>query len=336
MRLSDISTWEQYERIATVALARFENKFRLCKFDYIHPTRLQPSTPRRFKADYPVPVAYAEWGDSSNPTLICMGGIANTAMRFNFLADELSSKNRFHVVCMDWLGRGTSGWLAEENHYSLATCIEQLHQLIRRLDKPAVSLLGSSLGGSVAIGLIARHARQVDRLILNDIGPFIPVKRRQRRAQALARHYVFRTPQELLHRVGASQKNDGPVSDAVRLHNIHHMTRWSEVDGGRIYVHDPRAMQAFRQDAQKSLSQWVEWERVSCPVLVIHGTQSDVLFPWTIARLRRNHDVTVMHVPDTGHTPVLCDPNQLAFIDGWLNGAQWFGNELTVLHAPTL
>jgi hypothetical protein len=41
-----------------------------------------------------------------------------------------------------------------------------------------------------------------------------------------------------------------------------------------------------------------------------------------------------MHVPDTGHTPVLSDRNQNWFIHEWLMGRQR-ADEWTVLHAES-
>ena len=66
--------------------------------------------------------------------MLCCGGVANVAMRFHYLASDLS--DHFRVVCMDWLGRGRSGWLAAEDDYSLATYAEQLRQMIRHLGDP--------------------------------------------------------------------------------------------------------------------------------------------------------------------------------------------------------
>jgi pimeloyl-ACP methyl ester carboxylesterase len=93
-----------------------------------------------------------------------------------------------------------------------------------------------------------------------------------------------------------------------------------------------RALQAYRIDAQQSLDQWRHWERVRCPVLVIHGMLSDALLPPTLARMQRNPRVSVMHVPDTGHTPVLSDRNQNHFILDWLQ-AKCDSREWTVLYA---
>lgn len=327
------SIWDNYMALASRVVGRFFNQFRLEHFDYLHPVRLQRATVPRFRKVYPVKVAYTDWGPRDAPVVICCGGVANTAMRFNYLAADLSGS--FRVICMDWMGRGLSAWMADERDYSLQTCTEQLRQLIAHLGVRQVTLLGSSLGGSVAIEFAACHPKLVTRVVLNDIGPHIPKARRKRRAQSLARHYVFRSPDDLFRRVGASQKNDGPISDYIRVNLTFHQTRWSEVEGGRVYRHDIRAMQAYQRDSQQHLDQWRLWARIRCPVLLIHGLHSDALLEPTIERMARTKAVTIMRVPDTGHTPVLADRNQIWFIREWLCESDHVAREWTVLHAPS-
>ena len=326
-------SWDSYMAMASRIVGRFHNEFRLRHFDYMHPVRLQRKTPPRFRKIYPVKAAYTEWGPDDAPVVICCGGVTNTAMRFNYLAAELAGS--FRVICMDWLGRGLSGWMADENDYSLPTCTEQLLQMIQHVGGGPVTLIGSSLGGSAAIALAARHPKLVRRLILNDIGPHMPKSRRQRRAETLARHYVFHDPSDLLRRIGASQKNDGPISDDIRFNLTFHQTRWCNVEGGRVYRHDPRAMQAYRRDAQKPLDQWKDWGRLRASVLLIHGLCSDALVQPTINRMARTKCIKTMHVPDTGHTPVLADRNQIWFIQQWLLDSADVAAEWTVLHAPS-
>ncbi len=327
-----VTNWEQYMALARRIVGRFHDEFDLRFFDYEHPVRLQKGVPRRFKKPYSVKVAFTDWGKPDRPTIVCCGGVANSAMRFNYLASDLMGD--FRIVCMDWVGRGRSGWMSDERDYSLSTYVEQLRQMIQYLDCGPVIVLGSSLGGSAAIELTARYPSLVSKLILNDIGPYIPKKRRKRRSETLARHYVFRDPADLLRKIGASQKNDGPVSDDIRFNITFHQTKWSDEEGGRVYRHDVRALQAFRTDAQNSLEQWRFWDKIRCPVLLIHGLLSDALQPRTIDRMRKNRSLEVMHVPDTGHTPVLSDRNQSWFIRYWLRSGTNVENEWTVLHAP--
>jgi pimeloyl-ACP methyl ester carboxylesterase len=324
-------TWNEYMAFASRVVGRFHGQFKLERFDYVHPTRLQPGTPRRLKKSYLASVAYTDWGPADAPIVLCCGGVANVATRFHYLASDLA--DRWRVICMDWVGRGRSAWLSAESDYSLGTYTEQLRQMIEHLGRP-VTLLGSSMGGSAAIDLIARHPGLVDRLILNDVGPQIPARRRRRRAEAIARHYVFRTPAELMRRVGASQKNDGPASDEIRFNLTFHQTRWSDEEGGRVYRHDVRAMQAYQMQAQHSLMQWRAWAKVHCRVLLLHGLLSDALLATTIRRMTCGKRIAVVDVPATGHTPLLADRNQIATIRHWLDGELPDGARLSVLHAP--
>jgi pimeloyl-ACP methyl ester carboxylesterase len=328
-----LRTWKEYMAMAAEVVGRFHGQFRVGHFDYEHPTRLQPETIPRLRKPYKVNVSYTDWGPLDAPIVVCLGGVASVSMRFNYLASDL--QDRFRVICMDWLGRGRSGWLYDQADYSYATYAEQLRQLIVHLGGKPVIVLGSSMGGSTAILLASKHPKLISKLILNDIGPHIPVGRRRRRSQTLARHYVFRDPADMLRRVGASQKNDGPVSDEIRFNLTFHQTRWSEEENGRVYRHDVRALQAYRVSARKSLNQWEEWKKVKVPVLLIHGMQSDALLAPTLERMRKGKTMTVMHLPDTGHAPLLADRNQIAYIRDWLLEDATAVHEWSVLHAPS-
>jgi hypothetical protein len=116
-----LHTWDEYMAMAKRIIERFDHEFDLRHFDYMHPVSLQRCA-LRFRKPYPVKVAYTDWGEPTLPTVVCVGGVANTAMRFNYLAADLES--HFRVVCMDWVGRGRSGWMSDQRDYSLATYAE--------------------------------------------------------------------------------------------------------------------------------------------------------------------------------------------------------------------
>ena len=320
--------WAATEAAAAAITEPFRGLYAEQRFEHVQPVRLQPGVPARLRRPYATSVSYLDWGARDAPVVVCTGGVANAAMRFSFLARALAAHHR--VVCMDWLGRGRSGWLADDREYGLLTYVEQLRQLLDHLACPRATLLGSSMGGSVAMAFAAAHPRRVERLVLNDVGPAIPRARRAQRAQALARFYVFRTPADLLRRVGAAHKHDGPIDDALRLFLAWHQTRWSDENDGRVYRHDPRAMLAYQRDAARSVDQWAEWETIACPVLLLHGVLSDALSPRTIARMQRARPLSVAHIPHTGHAPVLAAPAQIAAIDAWLRDADPAARELTI------
>lgn len=156
-----------------------------------------------------VHTAYTIWPGPNERTVVCAGGIANTAHRFDFLGADLAG--RFRTVALDWAGRGRSGWLPDVEDYGFAAYVHQLRTLIEQLGTGPVTVIGSSIGGSAALCLAATRPDLIRAIVLNDSGAFMPWQRRQRRAMTVGRHYVFRQPADMFRRSGAAQKHDGPV-----------------------------------------------------------------------------------------------------------------------------
>lgn len=285
------------------------------------PFRLSQASPIGSSPAPDVPLHCLIWDAASaaeplQPDLICAGGIAGSARRFDFLAADLCHHRR--IIAFDWAGRGLSGWLPELDDYNLDSHCEQLACVIEKLAAPPVDVLGSSLGGAAALKLAVRRPDLIRRIVLNDTGAEIPKARRQRRARAVGRHYVFHNPNDLFRRLGAAEKNSGPVGDAVLLHNAHHPTHWSAAEQGRIYRHDPRALLAYRNEAQQDLELWPEWQRLCQPVMILRGDLSDALSIATLDRMANSRAFHLAHVPGSGHTPALSDTGQIDAIDHWL------------------
>ena len=112
-------TWKQYETIMRVIEPLVGAGHRLRHFDYTHSAALQPGTVERLRNDYTIRLAYTEWGSPQKPALLCLGGIANSARRFDYLARALS--RHYYVLCLDWAGRGRSGWPTRGTTASKAT-----------------------------------------------------------------------------------------------------------------------------------------------------------------------------------------------------------------------
>ena len=315
--------WDDYDALVEALAAGLGAGPAMHSFTYEHPMHLQdPDT--GIGKPYPVRFAYSDPGGDGEP-LIAIGGLTNVAQRFDFLA--LDAAPALRVIGLDLVGRGRSGWLAELSDYHLETYVEQLRQLVDHLGLPSCTLLGSSLGGSIAIRFAVLYPERVRRIVLNDSSPYIPVERRARRAKAVARHYVFRSPAEVFRRTGAAARHAGPAPDAVLLHSAHHRTRWSDEESGRVYRHDLRALLAYRAEARSSLDLWDDWTRLTCPVLLIHGMQSDAMSEETIARMHSLGRLSVIHVPDTGHTPTLSDGLLIGEVVRWVRDDRPFDEE---------
>ena len=316
--------WSDYDALIEALTTGIGGGPAMRSFTYEHPVRLQdPDT--GVGKPYPVRLAYSDPGGDGEP-VIAIGGLTNVAQRFDFLGPGRRAGTAGHwpgsrgaraqrLACgAVRLSPGDLRRAARPTHGSSWTCFLHSARLFARRDRPPSAFA-------------ARYPERVRRIVLNDSGPYIPVERRARRANAVARHYVFRSPAEVFRRTGAAEKHSGPAPDAVLLHSAHHRTRWSDEEAGRVYRHDLRALLAYRAEARHSLDLWDDWTAVRCPVLLIHGTQSDATSDETVGRMRSLDRLSVIHVPDTGHTPTLSDGLLIDEVVRWVHDDRPFGED---------
>ena len=311
-------SWEQCEHLAELVHDTLRPRRSQHSFMYHHDIQLHESQAPISKP-YDVPLAWFS-NDGGDVPLIAVGGLTNVSHRFDFLASDLAPQIR--LIGLDLAGRGLSGWMADIEDYRIDVYSEQLRQFMIGNGFAGAALLGSSLGGTAAIRLAAHHPDLVSCLILNDTGPYIPASRRARRARVVARHYVFHTPADLFRRIGAAAKFTGRTPDAALLHSAMHKTRWSDEEQGRVYRHDLRALLAYREDAATSLDVWSDWERITCPVLLLHGQLSDATSAETVTRMLSYPHLKVLRIRHTGHTPFLCDAPLAHKIALWIADAE--------------
>ena len=315
--------WGEYDAMTETVRAAMGDCPPLHRFVYRHPVAHQDHDMGVGKP-YTVRLSYADPGGDGEP-VVAVGGLINVLQRFDFLA--LDAAPALRVIALDFAGRGRSGWLADVTDYHLDSYVEQIVQLLDHLGLESCTLVGSSLGGSAAVRLAARTPGRVRRIVLNDSTPHIPAARRARRARAVARHYVFRDPAEMLRRSAAAERNAGPVPDAVLLHTAHHRTRWSDDEAGRVYRHDLRALLAYRKEAGSALDLWDDWQAVECPVLLLRGALSDATSDESVERMRRRGGLSVIHVAETGHTPALSDGALTERIVEWIGDDRPFDED---------
>src|SRR4030095_6148847 len=115
-------------------------------------------------------MAYWEWGDASNPTvLVCLHGLTRQGRDFDALARTMV--DRYRVVCPDVVGRGRSDWLQDPMGYVLPQYVGDMVTLLARLNAQTVHMAGTSMGGLIALGVTALARSPVSKLVLNDVGP---------------------------------------------------------------------------------------------------------------------------------------------------------------------
>ena len=261
---------------------------------------------------------YWEWQSDmpDAPCLIAMHGLTRNGRDFDAVARDLS--DRFRVVCPDVVGRGKSDWFRDGTLYGYPQYLAEAAALIARIAAGPVDWLGTSMGGLVGMMLAAQPLTPIRRLILNDVGPFIPKASLERIGSYVGQDPHFADLAELeayLRRVHAAF---GSLSDADWAHMARHSAR-PRSGGGYGLAYDPAIAQAFRSGPIADVDLWPIWERITCPVLVLRGGQSDLLLADTAAEMvRRKPDTTLVEFADCGHAPALTNAEQIGVIRDWL------------------
>ena len=109
-----------------------------------------------------------EWGDADAPPVVCVHGYTSSAEAFNAPARRLHDRHR--LIVPDVRGHGESAW-APSGAYQYADQAADLAALVDTLRLDRFTLIGTSMGGIIAMTFAANHAHRLTGLVLNDIGP---------------------------------------------------------------------------------------------------------------------------------------------------------------------
>jgi pimeloyl-ACP methyl ester carboxylesterase len=265
-------------------------------------------------------IAYVDWGPvQASVPAVCVHGLSRQGRDFDYLAADLAAAGR-RATCPDLVGRGRSGRLLNPNEYAIPQYCADMNALIARLGADEVDWIGTSLGGLIGIVLAGLPGNPIRRLVINDIGPFLPWA-------GLARigSYVSAMPADFRDLAEAESyfrevlAPFGDLPDEHWSHITRHSVAWHENRERCVMLCDPQIVRAFRNPWHYSLDLWKYWTAIKVPILVIRGAESDLL-PADLASemLRRNPRATVVDIEGCGHAPPLTRPEQIGHVSEFL------------------
>jgi pimeloyl-ACP methyl ester carboxylesterase len=270
-------------------------------------------------------IAYTQWGPADAPrTVLCVHGLTRNGRDFDALAAALAAAGN-RVVCPDVVGRGRSAWLANPDLYGLPQYLADMTALIARLGVEQVDWVGTSMGGLIGLLAAALPGSPVRRLVLNDVGPWVPKAALERIAGYVGGDPAFADVAALEADMRANYAGFGRLSDAEWRHLATHSAR--TLPDGRVgYAYDPGIGKAFREQPIADIDLWALWAQIRCPVLAIRGATSDLLLAETAARMAgvgpeaaAGPRARLLEVADAGHAPALMAVDQIAVIRDFLD-----------------
>ena len=261
---------------------------------------------------------YYQWGDADNPrVVICVHGLTRNGRDFDELARALSSEYR--VLCPDVPGRGKSEWLPHKEDYSYPVYCADMAALIARSGAQSVDWVGTSMGGLIGMLLAAQPNSPIRKLVMNDVGPFIPKASLERMATYVGKPVSYDSFDAFEQYIRTVSASFGPLTDAQWRH-LAQTTAIRKEDGRWGTNYDPAISLPFAGPIADVVL-WPFWDQVRAPTLVLRGKESDLLLGETARDMvTRGPKAKLVEFAGIGHAPMLMAADQINVVRQFLIG----------------
>jgi pimeloyl-ACP methyl ester carboxylesterase len=290
-------------------------------------------------------MAYHTWGNpSAKKLLICVHGLTRCGRDFAALASTLvtRSPDEYYVVAPDVVGRGDSDWLANSMFYDVKHYMFDMDLLWQKLSREReqnqqkpyeLYWLGTSMGGLIGMGLASTFrvlgmlptTLPIQKIIFNDVGPVLAVEALQRIAQYVGLNPSFDSFETAAQYIRKVSQSFGMLTDE----QWHYLAAITVKHKGNEWLlhYDPKIADPFKlaysgttvEPTQTHL--WPFFDTVNCPMMVVRGSNSDLLTPATLLEISQHKPQAVIReIANCGHAPALMAVEQIQLIQDFLQG----------------
>jgi pimeloyl-ACP methyl ester carboxylesterase len=252
---------------------------------------------------------YVDWGNPGQPPLVLMHGGRDHCRNWDWTAAAL--RNDWHVIAPDLRGHGDSQW-SPDGSYTMAGYLYDLAQLVHQQRLAPVTIVAHSLGGNIALRYAGIYPDAVTRLVaIEGLGPPPRVLAahatktiaermdewiREQRGLAgrLPRRYA--SIEDAFHRM--QDENPHLSAEQARHLTVHGVNQ--NEDGTYSWKFD-NYVRAWPPYDMRLRDIQLLYSRISCPTLLLYGTESRSGNPAEDGRAEQFRRATVGGVERAGH-----------------------------------
>ncbi len=251
---------------------------------------------------------YVDWGNEGAPLLLLVHGGRDHCRNWDWVAEAL--KDDYHVIAPDLRGHGDSQWMVGGTYMHM-DFVYDIAQLVHQVATDKVTIVSHSLGGAISAHYAGMQSEKVEKLVLVEgLGPPPEIKALiaktslhermnswvedlRRASGRMPRRYP--TLDDALKRM---QDENPHLSESQARHLTLHGANRNE-DGTYSWKFDNYVRVFSPLNHQFNILEGA-FDRIECPVLLVHGLQSEFALP-DKSLLARFKDVRVVKIDDAGH-----------------------------------
>ena len=253
-------------------------------------------------------------------TLLCLHGLSRNSADFGDFGAEL--QDEYRVVAVDQRGRGRSEWDGNSANYTPTRYVSDMFTLIERLALEELVLVGTSMGGIMAMMMVAAQPDRFRGAVLNDIGPVVSRPGLARTMGTVGKAPPVKTWDDAIDQTEAL---NGAAFPSYRREDWARWVRRTYAEnaaGEPQLLYDPAIADPLRASESNAAppDAWPLFDAMrGVPVLALRGALSDILDEACFAEMQQRHPrLTPVTVPEVGHAPMLDEPGVVDHIRAFL------------------
>ena len=252
---------------------------------------------------------YADWGNEGAPPLLLIHGGRDHCRNWDWVAQDL--RGDYHIIAPDLRGHGDSQWMLGGN-YSMVDYVADIAQLVHQKQEAPITIIGHSLGGSIALQYAGVYPENVVKVVsIEGLGPSPaqisqrgtpgPGERMQVWIEAL-RKFAGRTPRHypsIEQAVKRMQQANPHLSPEQATHlTVHGVNQNEDSTYSWKFDNYVRGFSPYNFNSEEAAQLW---SRISCPTLLVRGTESWAEDPEKDGRASAFQSARLVDIDNAGH-----------------------------------
>jgi pimeloyl-ACP methyl ester carboxylesterase len=252
---------------------------------------------------------YVDWGNEDKPPLLLVHGGRDHCRNWDWVAQAM--RDRYHIIAPDLRGHGDSQWMVGGT-YEFNDYVYDIAQLIHQKKLAPLTIVSHSMGGAISLRYAGLYPETVKKLVvIEGLGP--SPKMIAERVKATADERLRKWIDELRELSSRQPRRYASIEEAYKRmqgENPHlsperarHLTIHgvNQNEDGTFSWKFDNYVRAFSPNGFDVRATTELWSRITCPTLLIRGTESWASDPVADGRAQHFRHAEIAAVEGAGH-----------------------------------